>query len=73
MKIIPFQDACQGDSGGPYFTYTNDPLTGRMRAVIVGVVSRGNGCAQRNEPGKATKVHAFVQWIEGIVRRQGEG
>ena len=65
--FIGYQDACQGDSGGPYYLYETDS-SGRRRAVIVGLVSRGNGCADKNEPGKATRIKHFVEWIQKTIK-----
>ena len=35
----------QGDSGGPQYTLTGD------KAVLIGVVNRGEGCARHNSVG----------------------
>ena len=53
----------QGDSGGPLWTYlgTSDET---RRAFLVGIVSRGSGCAVYNSPGIYTRMRAFVQWID---------
>lgn len=37
--------AVQGDSGGPLYTLTGD------KAVLIGVVNRGEGCARHNSVG----------------------
>ena len=47
--IIGGQDACQGDSGGPLW------VEEKGRAVLVGLVSRGRGCAYANYPGIFTR------------------
>jgi len=60
--FVGYQDACQGDSGGPYYLFEKDQR-GRKRATMVGLVSRGNGCADKNEPGKATRIKSFLSWI----------
>ena len=56
----------QGDSGGPLWTYlgTSDET---RRAFLVGIVSRGSGCAVYNSPGIYTRVRAFVKWIDDAI------
>ncbi|OWR46654.1 seminal fluid protein CSSFP037 [Danaus plexippus plexippus] len=49
----PPRDACQGDSGGP-LVYEN---------TIVGIVSFGEGCANRTYPGVYTRVSEYYAWI----------
>ena len=53
----------KGDSGGPLWSYlgTSDET---RRAFLVGIVSRGSGCAEYNSPGIYTRVRAFVDWID---------
>jgi trypsin len=52
------KDACQGDSGGPIFDKTG---------TLVGVVSWGNGCADRGNPGVYSRVSGSIDWIENTI------
>jgi trypsin len=55
-------DSCQGDSGGPLFRGTSSG--GARSFQIEGLVSYGNGCAQKGSPGVYTRVSAFRNWID---------
>ncbi len=60
------KDSCQGDSGGPLWAWVKvKQVDGEesKRAVLIGVVSRGEGCARRGLPGVYTRVRKFVDWI----------
>jgi secreted trypsin-like serine protease len=51
----------QGDSGGPLYVVENE-----KRAVLVGVVNRGEGCARKNAMG----IYAFsVQFWRKVERK----
>ena len=49
----------QGDSGGPLVKIDQN-----NRAIQIGVVSNGNGCARAGFPGIYTKVAAYRKWIK---------
>jgi len=52
------KDSCQGDSGGPLTFKQNG------QHVLIGDVSRGDGCAQNNTNGYYGRISFFRQWIE---------
>ena len=56
------KDACQGDSGGPLVSSgTGDGVTAGQNYDLVGVVSWGAGCADKDYPG------VYARW-GGLVR-----
>ncbi|XP_069766636.1 acrosin-like [Narcine bancroftii] len=64
-------DACQGDSGGPLSCQPKNS----NRFYVVGIVSWGEGCAQRFKPGVYASASDYGEWIEqrtGISIPQGE-
>ncbi len=52
----------QGDSGGPMWMHVGRTNATR-RAFLVGLVSRGQGCAGINSPGVYTRIKTFMPWI----------
>lgn len=62
------KDACQGDSGGPHVTRY------RSTYFITGIVSWGEGCAQKGKYGVYTQVSKYIRWIhEGIEKLMPKG
>ena len=62
-----------GDSGGPLYLWDKDKGKGRKekRATIIGVVSRGTGCANFNKPGIFTKIQHHLKWSgRGLTNMQ---
>ena len=56
------KDSCKGDSGGPLTTWR------RNRAILVGVVSRGAGCALHNEAGVYARIKRHLDWINRYAK-----
>lgn len=55
-------DACQGDSGGPLVCESDRHMT------LVGIISWGIGCGQKDVPGVYTKVANYLGWIQDTTR-----
>ncbi|XP_078348020.1 uncharacterized protein LOC144633100 [Oculina patagonica] len=58
-------DACVGDSGGAFVREGSD-----SKWVAIGVVSWGNGCAQKDQYGYYTRVYPFLDWIEKTMDKR---
>lgn len=59
------EGACQGDSGGPF---VREIRKGRqMRWLVIGIVSWGEGCAQRDKYENYTREYPFLDWINRTI------
>ncbi len=58
-------DACLGDSGGAFVREGSD-----SKWVAIGLVSWGNGCAQKDQYGYYTRVYPFIDWIKKIMETE---
>uniref|UniRef100_A0A4W3JHG5 Acrosin-like n=1 Tax=Callorhinchus milii TaxID=7868 RepID=A0A4W3JHG5_CALMI len=58
-------DACQGDSGGPLSCRHKHT----ERFYLVGLVSWGQGCAERFRPGVYTRTSNYINWINKKTSR----
>lgn len=56
-------DACHGDSGSPLACNIGG------RQVLMGIVSWGESCAEKNKPGVYTRIKYYVPWIEEWMRK----
>uniref|UniRef100_A0A8C4R4X5 Coagulation factor VII n=1 Tax=Eptatretus burgeri TaxID=7764 RepID=A0A8C4R4X5_EPTBU len=57
------QDACKGDSGGPFVTKWADTW------FVTGIISWGEGCAERGKYGVYTRVSNYMDWIHYQMSR----
>ncbi len=57
------KDTCWGDSGGPYVGEVDADGDGNTEPTLIGVTSWGNGCAEADYPGLATRVTSYLDWI----------
>ncbi|OCT80993.1 coagulation factor VII-like [Xenopus laevis] len=61
------KDACSGDSGGPFAVLFHDTW------FLVGVVSWGDGCAEKGKYGVYTRVGNYIAWIKETIMEIEEG
>lgn len=52
-----------GDSGGPLYHWH------KGKVYLLGVVSRGSGCAFYNHPGIYSRVSKYLGWIRQVIRK----
>ncbi|XP_047238290.1 tissue-type plasminogen activator isoform X2 [Girardinichthys multiradiatus] len=55
-------DACKGDSGGPLVCQTKNRMT------LMGIISWGDGCGQKDKPGVYTRVSHYINWINSKIK-----
>lgn len=58
------RDSCHGDSGGPLIV-----KAGPNGYLLVGIVSFGQGCADRNSPGVYARVSTYRDWVFSTIER----
>lgn len=59
------KDTCTGDSGGAFVRESRGG--DGYRWIAAGLVSWGEGCAQKNQYAYYTRVYPFIDWINKIM------
>lgn len=62
MTFVFYSDTCQGDSGGPLMMFSND------RWYLLGITSYGMGCALPGYAGVYTRVSAYEESIDCVLK-----
>lgn len=60
IVLLPVRVIITGDSGGSLLEYADG------KAVAVGIVSYGLGCATKGVPGVYTRTSSLMPWIKDI-------
>ena len=60
------KDSCQGDSGGP-LVVTEVTEEDEIKAELVGIVSWGKDCADKDYPGVYSRVTANLDWVLAVT------
>ena len=56
------KDSCGRDSGGPLIQFKE------KWATLIGIVSWGNGCAEKGASGVYAEVTHFADWIDEKIK-----
>ena len=59
-------------AGGPLWKWMDTKIRDKIerRAMLIGIVSRGIGCARRQAPGIYTKITSYIDWIKGYINKK---